>query len=297
MNKRLQTGLLSSVLQLGKIKISVPVALTGFLGYYRASGDFDMVMLFTLFGILFMSMGASTFNHIQERHTDQRMKRTANRPLPAGRISLKAAVTAGMLLAAGGLALLGLTGSWTATAIGLFTLGWYNLLYTPLKRVTPFAVLPGALIGALPPMIGWTAAGGSLLNGEILLISFFLFIGQMPHYWLLMMKVGDEFRDAGLPVITEKFSPMQLRNISFTWILATAVSAAFFPASGIMHHAPFGFLLLGGVTVFLLRMGLLSFKDRIMLQWKTAFITVNLFYLFIILVLIADKIAESYLYI
>jgi heme o synthase len=224
------------------------------------------------------------------------MKRTANRPLPAGHISLKAAVTAGTLFAAGGLLLLLLTGSLTAAGTGLFTLVWYNLVYTPLKKVTPFAVLPGALIGALPPMIGWAAAGGSLINSEILLISFFLFIGQMPHYWLLMMKVGDEFRDAGLPVITEKFSTLQLRNISFTWILAAAVAAAFFPASGIMHHAPFGFLLLGGVVIFLLRMGLLSFRGRIMLQWNRAFITVNLFYLFIILVLLGDEFAESYLY-
>lgn len=297
MNNKRPGRLLLTLLQLGKFRIAVPVALTGFLGYYRASATFDLPFLFTFFGILLMAMGSSTFNQVQERKTDMLMKRTANRPLPAGKIGLQPAILYGMLLSAGGLFLLLFTGSLVAAGIGLFTLGWYNLVYTPLKKITPFAVLPGAIIGALPPLIGWTAAGGSPVEKEILFISFFLFIGQMPHYWLLMMKVGDEFRDAGLPVITDIFTPPQLRNISFTWILAAAVAAAFFPASGIMHRVPFAFLLLGGVFLFLVRMVILTFRGRIMLQWRQAFLTVNLFYLFIILVLIADQLTESYLYI
>ncbi|MCA1746576.1 MAG: UbiA family prenyltransferase, partial [Bacteroidales bacterium] len=88
MSKEKQGGLLSSVLQLGKIKISVAVALTGFLGYYRGNGEFSLVLLYTLFGILFLAMGSATFNQVQERHIDKLMKRTAGRPLPAGKISL-----------------------------------------------------------------------------------------------------------------------------------------------------------------------------------------------------------------
>ncbi|MCA1746499.1 MAG: protoheme IX farnesyltransferase, partial [Bacteroidales bacterium] len=254
MNKKKQGGLLSSALQLGKIKISVAVALTGFLGYYRASGDFSLVLLYTLFGILFMAMGSSTFNQVQERKTDGLMSRTAGRPLPAGRISLPGAIIAGSLLSLSGFILLLLTGSLLPAVIGLFTLLWYNLIYTPLKRVTPFAVLPGAIIGALPPLIGWTAAGGALNDKEIILISFFLFIGQMPHYWLLIMKVGDEFRDAGLPVITDIFSKRQLRNISFIWIFATAVTVMIFPVAGIMHSSIVSFLMLAGVVYFLVKM-------------------------------------------
>src|SRR6056297_402523 len=141
MNKKKQGRLLSSVLQLGKIKISVAVALTGFLGYYRASGEFSILLIYTLFGILFMAMGSSTYNQVQERKTDGLMSRTSGRPLPAGRISLPRAITAGSLLSLSGLILLLLTGSLPAAVIGLFTLLWYNLVYTPLKQVTPFAVL------------------------------------------------------------------------------------------------------------------------------------------------------------
>jgi heme o synthase len=295
MSKKKQGSLFSSVLQLGKIKISVAVALTGFLGYYRASGEFSLVLPFTLFGILFMAMGSSTFNQVQERHTDKLMKRTSGRPLPAGKISLTWAIIAGSLLSLTGFVLL-LTGSLLPAVIGLFTLLWYNLVYTPLKRITPFAVLPGAIIGALPPLIGWTAAGGAVADKEIILISFFLFIGQMPHYWLLLMKVGSEFREAGLPVITEIFTKNQLRNISFIWILAAALSVTIFPVAGIMHSSLVSLLMLAGVAYFLVRMYLLSYRGELIDQWRRAFITENLFYLFIILILIGDKFFLSYLY-
>lgn len=296
MIKKEKGGLLSAILELGKIKISIPVALTGFLGYYRASGELNEIFLYTFFGILFMSMGSSTFNQVQERKMDINMKRTANRPLPAGRISLGAAILSGSLLSLAGLVLLMLTGSLLAAGIGLITLAWYNLVYTPLKKITPFAVVPGAIIGALPPLIGWTAAGGYLFDKEIMLISFFLFIGQMPHYWLLLMKIGDEFKSAGFPVITEVFSRNQLRNISFIWIIASAVFVAIFPVSGIMHSSVVAFVMLGVVFFFQYRIFILVIKGDIMSQWRKAFMTVNLFYLFIILILIADKFTDAYLY-
>lgn len=296
MSKSKSKELLSSILELGKIKISIPVALTGFLGYYRASGSINEDFLFTFFGILFMSMGASTINHIQERNSDRMMKRTARRPIPAGRISLLNAVVAAAVFSCTGLVLLLLTGSFLAASIGAFTLAWYNLVYTPLKRVTPFAVFPGAVIGALPPLIGWAAAGGNIFDPEILLISLFLFIGQMPHYWLLLIKIGDEFSSAGLPVITKIFSDFQLRNINFIWIFSTAVAVLIFPVSGIMHSTIISFVMVGGVILFMVRMVILTFRGEVIEQWRRSFMTVNLFYLFIILILIADKFAEPYLY-
>ncbi|MFC2090728.1 protoheme IX farnesyltransferase [Bacteroidota bacterium] len=295
MNNQKRGSLFTAILQLGKIKISVPVALTGFLGYFRASPELDIYLLYTIFGILFLSMGSSTFNQIQERDIDHKMQRTRNRPLPSGRISLSGAITAGIILSLSGLVMLILTKTWLAPLIGLITMGWYNLVYTPLKKRTPFAVLPGAIIGALPPLIGWTAAGGDLLTKEIILISFFLFIGQMPHYWLLLMKVGDEFSGAGLPVITQLFSREQLRNISFIWIFAAAVFVVSFPAFGVITNNWLAYSMITVIILFLLRMFLLSFRGNIMEKWKSAFITVNLFYLFIILLLIADKFSSHYL--
>jgi len=279
----------SSILDLGKIKISIPVALTGFLGYYLINPVLGTDALLAVGGIFFLSMGSSAINQIQERKTDALMHRTRTRPIPKGIITLPHAILIALVFAVSGTALLLLTGSPLAAGLGIFTLAWYNLVYTPLKKVTAFAVFPGALIGALPPLIGWTAAGGSPLDMEILSVAFLLFVGQMPHYWLLLLKIGSEFRDAGMPVITSLLDTRQIRNLTFIWIAATAVVVLMLPASPIIESRIISVILILAAVAFLLRMFQLSYRGDIMEHWRKAFMTVNLFYLLIIFALIADR--------
>ena len=281
---------MNKYLKLGKFTISIPVALTGFLGYFLARPVFDLNALYTVLGIFLLSSGSSALNQIQERHTDAKMERTARRPLPSGQITLPGAILFAFCCAAGGTVLLMLTGYPLAAAFGLFTLLWYNLVYTPLKQITAFAVLPGALIGALPPLIGWTAAGRDPLDMEILAVAFLLFVGQMPHYWLLMLKVGREFHEAGLPVITSLFDERQIRNLSFVWIATTGACVLMLPATPIIRHRGISVIMIVTAIWFIVRMFRLSYRGNLVEHWKKAFITVNLFYLLIILVLIADRI-------
>ncbi len=280
----------SAYLRLGKVTISVPVALTGFLGYFLYKPELDRGAVLTIFGVFLLSLASGSINQIQERKTDALMKRTAGRPIPAGTISLRSAILFSILCALMGTTLLMLTGYALAAALGLFTLAWYNLVYTPLKRITAFAVLPGALIGALPPLIGWAAAGGDPLDMEILTVAFLLFVGQMPHYWLLLLKIGTEFRDAGMPVITSLFDPRQIRNLSFIWIAATGVIVMMLPATPIIKNRGISLILIAAAVLFLIRMFQLTYRGDLIKHWKKAFITVNLFYLILILVLIADRI-------
>jgi protoheme IX farnesyltransferase len=280
----------SAYLRLGKVTISVPVALTGFLGYFLYKPELDRGAVLTIFGVFLLSLASGSINQIQERKTDALMKRTRGRPIPAGIISLRSASIFAILCASVGTLLLFLTGHPLAAAIGLFTLAWYNLVYTPLKQITAFAVLPGALIGALPPLIGWAAAGGNPLDMEIVAIAFLLFVGQMPHYWLLLLKIGNEFRDAGMPVITSLFDPRQIRNLSFIWIAATGVVVMMLPATPIIKNRGISLILIVAAVLFLIRMFQLTYKGDLIKHWKKAFITVNLFYLILILVLIADRI-------
>jgi protoheme IX farnesyltransferase len=280
---------MNKYLKLGKFTISIPVALTGFLGYFMVNPSFDLHAIYTIAGIFLLSSASAALNQIQERHTDALMARTATRPLPSGQITLAGAILFSVLCAIAGSILLLLTGYPLAAVLGIFTLCWYNLVYTPLKRVTAFAVLPGAMIGALPPLIGWTAAGGNPLDMEILAVAFLLFVGQMPHYWLLLIKIGDEFHQAGMPVITSLFDQRQIRNISFVWIAATGVCVLMLPATPIIRHPAMSMLLIVAALLFLIRMFLLSYRGNLVKHWKKAFITVNLFYLLIILVLIADR--------
>jgi protoheme IX farnesyltransferase len=285
-----------ALLKLGKVTISAPVALTGFLGYFLFKPVLDTGALLTFTGVFFLSVGSSAINQIQERKTDALMKRTAGRPIPAGIITPGQAMWFAALSAVAGTLLLWLTGAPLAAALGIFTLLWYNLVYTPLKKVTAFAVFPGAVIGALPPLIGWTAAGGVLWKLEILAVAFLLFVGQMPHYWLLLLKIGQQFRDAGMPVITSLLEPRQIRNLSFIWIAATAVIVLMLPATPVLGNRLISVILIILTILFLVRMFRLSYRGELINHWKKAFITVNLFYLVIILVLIADKIVTSTFY-
>ena len=281
---------MNKYLKLGKFTIALPVSLTGFLGYFMARASLDLTALYVVFGIFLLALGSGALNQIQERHTDARMKRTSRRPLPSGDISLQSAIVFVILTASAGTFFLLLTGSLLAAGLGLFTLLWYNLIYTPLKRRTAFAVLPGALIGALPPLIGWSAAGGNPLDMEIIAVAFLLFVGQMPHYWLLLLKVGNEFQEAGLPVITSLLDARQIRNLSFIWIATTGVCALMLPATPVLENRIISLVLIVAAVVFLVLMFRFSFKGELVSHWKKAFITVNLFYLVIILVLIADRI-------
>ena len=280
---------MKAYLKLGKATISIPVALTGFLGYFLYQPSFDLNAIYTVLGIFLLSMGSGAFNQIQERHIDARMKRTSGRPIPAGIITLKKAIAFALLSALSGTALLMLTGIFLAAGIGIFTLLWYNLVYTPLKRITAFAVLPGAIIGALPPLIGWTAAGGIPWDIQIITVAFLLFVGQMPHYWLLLLKIGNEVHEAGLPVITSLFDPRQIRNLSFIWIAATGVIVMMLPATPLIQNRIISGVLILAAVLFLIRMFRLTYRGELINHWKKAFITVNLFYLLIILVLIADR--------
>jgi len=113
--------------------------------------------------------------------------------------------------------------------LGLAAAVVYNGIYTPLKRVSPFVVLPGSLIGALPPVVGWTAAGGYLIDPSIHLVAFFFFIWQIPHFWLLLLFYARDYQDGGLPSLFDRFDRRQIVKLTFLWIAAVCVAALLLP--------------------------------------------------------------------
>jgi protoheme IX farnesyltransferase len=190
----------------------------------------DGGVLTAALGTVLLAMGASALNEWQERDYDALMVRTRNRPLPAGALSAPVALAVALLLGASGFGVLVMAHGWTAALLGVLAMVWYNGVYTPLKRVTAFAAVPGSLIGAIPPAIGWTAAGGNLTDPALVALCAVFFIWQVPHFWLLLLMIGDQYADAGLPTLTRIFSRTQLFRITFIWILATAVCGMAFPA-------------------------------------------------------------------
>jgi protoheme IX farnesyltransferase len=210
--------------ELTKIKITSFVALTTAFGFIAASGKINFDIVPVLLGVLLLAFGSAALNHYQERNFDAMMDRTKNRPIPSGRISSVNALLVSVLLIIFGSIVLLIGSNYLALIFGLLNLIWYNFVYTLLKRKTAFAIVPGSLVGAIPPVIGWVAAGGELFDPQILAIAFFFFVWQIPHFWLLLLVMDKDYRKAGFPTLTQIFSRDQLSRITFVWITSTAVT-------------------------------------------------------------------------
>jgi len=218
------------------------------------------------------------------------MPRTKSRPIPAGRITPVTALFIAILLILLGLFTLTSNSvhSHELLCLSCLALVWYNGLYTYLKRVTSFAVVPGSLIGAIPPVIGYVAAGGEVGDPIILLVATFFFIWQIPHFWLLLQNFGEDYEKAGFPSLTRIFTPTQLRRITFTWIFATAVACLVIPLFGLVTSSgvQVGFLVAGFWLVWkalmLLRSHHLGFSLR------PAFNSMNAYVLLVIFLLTLD---------
>ncbi|UCE60780.1 MAG: UbiA family prenyltransferase [Phycisphaerales bacterium] len=240
---------LQAVAQLAKVRITAAVTLTTATGYILAARQLDWSMCMPLIGVFLLASGSAALNQWQERAIDIQMRRTRGRPLPGGRIDPAWALFCAVLLVLFGFFLLTSIPHSTGLllALGALALLWYNAVYTYLKRVTAFAVVPGALIGAIPPLIGYVSAGGKLNDPQILLVALFFFIWQIPHFWLLMMMFGGEYREAGLPTVVGKFAKPQLLRITFMWMLSTAAAGlAFTTLRHIDVAMPWSFGLVGG---------------------------------------------------
>ncbi|HSM94159.1 MAG TPA: UbiA family prenyltransferase [Anaeromyxobacteraceae bacterium] len=241
--------LLADLATLAKLRISALSTLTAATGFLAASRALRPPLAATIAGTFLLAAAAAALNEILDRERDARMLRTAARPIPAGRIGVPAAL--GLALVAGGcgLGLLGGTAGALPALLGLGALAWYDAVYTPLKRVTAFAVLPGAVVGALPPAIGWTAAGGALGDARLHAICAFLFLWQVPHFWLLAHRHAEDYRRAGLPTPASRFSPDQLGRIALTWTLATAATAPLLSLFGVTRSAGAAFGLLAAAAM------------------------------------------------
>ena len=182
----IRRSVLVDYLVLTKPELTLLSVITALGGAYLAAGNTIPVSLLihAFLGTLFVGSGAGALNQYIERDFDAQMRRTENRPLPAGRIPARHALLFGILLSVTGVLQLFLFTHALAAFLAVATLATYLFLYTPLKRLTPFATVIGGIPGALPPLIGWTAVTGNLSMGAWSLF-FILFFWQMPHFLAL----------------------------------------------------------------------------------------------------------------
>lgn len=279
---------ISTLYELGKIKIAVPIAISCFTGYLLHSPKISLNMACVVFGIFLIVAGASALNHIQEHKKDALMDRTRFRPIPSGKISISEAVKWAVFFLLSGCGLLALGGTTASLWLAIFSILWYNLLYTPLKQISAFAVVPGALSGAFPPIIGYMAAGGAFLDLPILALAFFFFIGQIPHFWLLLLLYGDDYKKGGFKVLTDVFSVKQIHNITLIWMLATIMVALLLPVFHVLSSQILIWSLLA-TSLFIIPNSFVLLKDYDQLAVRKLFLRLNLYFLLIMIMISIDK--------
>ncbi|MCH8913044.1 MAG: protoheme IX farnesyltransferase, partial [Planctomycetes bacterium] len=231
-----RVGAWRDYVQLAKLRLNGLVLVTTLAGYLLAGGGLadPIVLLAAIVGAALAAIGAGALNQYLERDVDRRMKRTADRPLPAGRLSGQQALVFGSTCVAGGVLLLALRVNLLSGFLCALTAVAYLFVYTPLKFKGPVATLVGAVPGGIPPLIGWAAARGELSVGAWVLFAI-LFTWQLPHFFAIAWIYRDDYRRAGMPMIshldrdglrTSQQIIMCTLNLLFVSLLPVAIGLA-----------------------------------------------------------------------
>jgi heme o synthase len=277
---------LTILLHLTKFRISLFAALSTAAGFTLARQGLSGEIVPPVLSVLFLACGCCALNQYQERESDRIMERTQGRPLPTGKLSPPTVLKISFCLVFPGCLILSLETNWRALGLGIAAMILYNGIYTPLKKRTAFASIPGALIGAIPPVLGWISEGKHPVGSQILAMAFFFFIWQIPHFWILFLNSASEYERAGFPALTRIFSPVQIRRITFLWLLGAAVACLLIPLFGTVTSYPVyaGFLAAGCWLIWkgsgLLRTGLTGYS------LQTAFNSINLYAVLVVTLLI-----------
>ena len=212
---------------LTKPEVNLLILMTTSAGYYLASrGPFRIAGLVnTLVGTLLVASGTATLNQWMERVWDGQMRRTANRPLPSGRLSSREAFVFGMLLSVAGGLYLAITVNLLSAFLAVSTLLSYLLVYTPLKRKTPLCTLLGAFPGAMPTLIGWAGASAGIDRHAWYLFSI-LFLWQFPHFLAIALMYRDDYERAGYKMLPDfdldfRFTRAEIAGFAVILVIAT----------------------------------------------------------------------------
>lgn len=239
-----------ALLELTKPRITQLVLLTAAAGFYLgASGAADLwLFAHTLLGTALVAGGTNALNQLSERDVDARMRRTRRRPLPSGRVSVRAAAVFAAAISVAGVAYLAATVNVLTAGLAALTLATYVFVYTPLKRRTSLNTLIGAVPGALPIVGGWTAAGGRLDVAAAALF-WILFLWQLPHFLALAWLYRDDYRAGGLVMLGGEDPSGRLTGRASTLFALALVPVSLVPTlaglTGGLYFA--GALLLGAL--------------------------------------------------
>ncbi len=219
--------IIPDLLALTKPEVNFLIVIATFTGFYLGyPGDLHNFplgrLLNALCGTLLVASGTGTLNQYLEHHFDAQMRRTRRRPVAAGRVRPATAAWFGVSLSFVGAVYLLVTVNPLASALALFTLASYLLIYTPLKRKTPLCTLVGAIPGAMPPLIGWAAASGSISSAKAWILYAVLFLWQFPHFMAIAWMYREDYDRAGYLIF-----PTENEGRFLNWMTLTPALALF----------------------------------------------------------------------
>ena len=231
-------------MELTKPRITLMVLITTLVGFYMGTeGELKLLLLLnTILGTALVAAGASGMNQYLERHLDARMLRTRSRPLPEGRILPSEALIFSAFLSISGIAYLAILVNGITGALGALTLGAYVFVYTPLKTRTVFCTLIGALPGAVPPLMGWTAARGNM-NEVALSIFAILFLWQMPHFFAIAWIFTEDYARGGFVMHSSGINTGRQIILYCCVLIPVSLLPTLFGVTGVTYF--YGALLLG----------------------------------------------------
>lgn len=212
-----------SRLGLAKVPLCLLIGCSTVFGYIWADPAAGGRIFFLGVGIFVIATGAATLNSLQEHGLDRQLERTKNRPLPKGLLTPgQAWRQALVLLCIGFLILVAASENFLPVLVAFLALFLYNAVYTPLKKKTILAIIPGAICGALPPYIGWIGGGGEAAGytGMLLIVLFVLW--QVPHYWLVLLTFKEDYEKSDIPNFLKQYKEESLKRFFVSWIGALA---------------------------------------------------------------------------
>ena len=274
-------------LELSKSRIVFMVVITTASGYLFAAKHVDpLLLLHALIGTALVAAGTNALNQYVEREHDGKMNRTRMRPLPAGRITPLAALVFSAGIAMAGTLYLGLLVNWLTAFLGAFTLTSYIFVYTPLKRVSTICTIIGAVPGAVPPLMGWTAATNELAIGGWIAFGI-LFLWQLPHFMAISWIYREDYARGGYvmsSVVDGEGTSVARQAVLYSLaLLAVSVLPWFFGLSGVAY-------LVGAVVcgATMLALSVRFFFDRSVRAARSLFMVSNLYLLTVMLLLVVD---------
>jgi len=200
--------------QLFKLRLTSFVVISAVFGYFIGATSYNVgEVVFLVLGGFLVTGASNAFNQIIEKNHDKLMDRTKGRPLPLNKLSVTETAWVSSVIGVLGVSILWLFLNPLSGVLGALAIFMYAVIYTPLKRITPFSVFVGAFPGAIPPMLGWVAATGSFSLGAGILF-FIQFVWQFPHFWAIAWRVNDDYQKAGF-----KMLPFNKKNKVSAFIL------------------------------------------------------------------------------